>query len=176
MNESNKIVYKQKFKLRYESFVRSVSIDINQLKETVSTFYSAQGLNLPDIHDLSEFFIKQLTFFIKSNLKVLKHTKSSIKLLDFWVYYIPEGNDKAQILASDRHMTDFLTPDKYYVGMSCPEYGYEQEAELKKADDSFSKSFSNAALYSDAMSLYKENDQLKRKIAWLEKSIILKPF
>lgn len=176
MNESTNIVYKKKFKHYSRVFVRTLSFDLDSFKNEIFTFYSSAGISLPDIQNLSDFFIKHLKSFINSNFKVYNHKKSSIKLLDFWIYYIPNGNESATLTFSKEPIKNFLKPDKYYAGISWPEYGDEKEAELKKSEDSFTDSFANAALYSEAEALYKENQELKRKIAWLEKNEILRPF
>lgn len=87
MNESTNIVYKKKFKHYSRVFVRTLSFDLDSFKNEIFTFYSSAGISLPDIQNLSYFFIKQLKLFINSNFKVYNHKKSSIKILDL-SYYI----------------------------------------------------------------------------------------
>lgn len=62
----------------------------------------------------------------------------------------------------------------YYNRLTYSEYGDGQEAVLKLADDRVSRSCADAAKFTDADRLHDENESLKRRVAWLEKQLILK--
>lgn len=168
-----KTQFRKRFKDYQGHYVRAVDVDLEKIEQLVTNHYVASGISWNEVDIAVDFFKKQLTSFIHKNISEQNHQKASIKSLDFWIYYVPNGNKKAVVMVQTDTVKDFLKPDLYYVGMSYPEYGDEQEAVLKLATDSFDRSHADAAKFVDAARLYEENESLKRRIAWLEKQLIL---
>lgn len=165
--------FRKRFKDYRGYYVRVVDIDLDKVEKLVSDHYLSTGISWNEVDIAVDFFTKQLKAFIHKNLGKKDHHRASIKSLDFWIYYEPKSSDNAVVTVQFEPIKDFMKPDLYYAGMSYPDYGDEQEAVLKLADDSFSRSFADAAKFSEADRLHDENEVLKRRIAWLEKQIIL---
>lgn len=163
--------FRKRFKDYRGYHVRVVDIDLEQVEKLVSNYYVSTGLSWNEVDVAVDFFNKQLKSFIHKNMCEKDHQRASIKSLDFWIYYVPNGSGKAVVTVQLESIRNFMKPALYYAGMSYPEYGDEQEAVLKLADDSFSRSFADAAKFSDADRLHDENEALKRRVAWLEKQI-----
>lgn len=164
--------FRKRFKNYQGHYVRVVDIDLEQVEKLITNHYAASGISWNEVDIAVDFFNKQLKSFIYKNMNETSHQKASIKSLDFWIYYIPNGNGKAVVTVQTETIKDFLKPDLYYVGMSYPEYGDEREAVLKLATDSFDRSYADAAKFVDAARLHEENEALKRRVAWLEKQLI----
>lgn len=171
--EDKKTQFRKRFKNYQGHYVRAVDVDLEQVEQLVTTHYVESGISWNEIEIAVDFFKKQLNSFIHKNMSEQENKKASIKSLDFWIYYVPNGYDKAVVTVQADAIKDFLKPDLYYVGMSYPEYGDEREAVLKLATDSFDRSYADAAKFVDASRLHDENESLKRRVAWLEKQIIL---
>jgi hypothetical protein len=171
--EEKKTQFRKRFKNYQGHYIRAVDVDLEHVEQLVTNHYVASGISWNEVDIAVDFFKKQLNSFIHKNMIEQDHKKASIKSLDFWIYYIPNGNAKAVVMVQTDTIKDFLKPDLYYVGMSYPEYGDEREAVLKLATDSFDRSYADAAKFVDAARLHEENESLKRRIAWLEKQIIL---
>lgn len=166
--------FRKRLKNYQGHYFRVVDIDLEQVEKLVSFYYVNADLSWNEIDIAVDFFYKQLKFFINKNMSEQQHQRASIKSLDFWIYYIPAGSEKAVVTVQLEPIKDFLKPSLYYAGLSYAEYGDGQEAVLKLADDSFSRCFANAAKFTDAARLHDENEALKRRVAWLEKQLILK--
>lgn len=171
--EEKKTQFRKRFKNYQGHYVRAVDVDLEKVEQLVTNHYVASGISWNEVDVAFNFFKKQLNSFIHKNMSEEHHQKASIKSLDFWIYYVPAGYEKAVVTVQLESIKNFMKPAMYYAGMSYPEYGDEQEAVLKLADDSFSRSFADAAQFSDAARLHEENEALKRRVAWLEKQIIL---
>lgn len=165
--------FRKRFKNYQGHYVRVVDIDLEQVEKLVTNHYAASGISMNEVDIAVEFFNTQLKSFIHKNINETDHQKASIKSLDFWIYYIPNGNGHAVVKVQTETIKDFLKPDLYYAGMSYPEWGDEKEAVLKLATDSFDRSHADAAKFHDAARLHDENEALKRRVAWLEKQIVL---
>jgi len=161
---------RRRLKRHKEHYVRTVNVDFAGVEDLVSEYYLNHGYSFVQIEQALKLLVDQIKKFINKNIGLQFHTKSSIKCLDFWVYYTPKSHDEATVTIQLDPQKDFLKPVRHYAGLSYPDYGDEMEARLKVSDDGFG----NAARYDDAIKLYEENVELKRRIAWLEKQLVLK--
>lgn len=163
--------FRKRFKDYRGHYVRVVDVDLEQVEKLVSNHYISTGISWNEVDIAVDFFNKQLKAFIHKNMSEKNHQRASIKSLDFWIYYVPNGSGKAVVTVQIESIKDFMKPDLYYAGMAYQEYGDDQEAVLKLATDSFDRSHADAAKFSDANRLHDENEALKRRVAWLEKQM-----
>lgn len=161
---------RRRLKRYKEYYFRTVDVDFAGFENVLSEHYLNHGYSFVQIEKSLELFFGQIKEFINKNIGMQYHEKASIKCLDFWVYYTPKGDSQATVTIQLDPQKDFLKPVRHYAGLSYPDYGDEMEARLKVSDDGYG----NAARYDDAIKLYNENADLKRRVAWLEKQLVLK--
>lgn len=141
---------------------------INKLKAKYSAFGDHKIIELT-----SYFFdnVNDLTRRCK-NSKVQRNY--SIKCLDFWIYYIPLNSNSAKIEIFDTVQKNLEKVTLYKPGFSYSGYGDDYDITLKLSDGDYICESDKAARYKDAVSLQRESEDLKRKIAYLEKKLYLK--
>lgn len=161
---------RRRLKRYKEYYFRTVDVNFAEFEYVLSEHYLNHGYSFVQIEKALELFFAQIKEFINKNIGLQYHEKASIKCLDFWIYYTPKGDSQATVTIRLDPQKDVLKPVRYYAGLSYPDYGDEMEARLKVSNDGYG----NAARYDDAIKLYDENAALKRRVAWLEKQLVLK--
>lgn len=141
---------------------------VNKLKEKYSTFSDQK------IIELTSYFLDNVNDLIRrcKNAKIQRNY--SIKCLDFWIYYIPQNSQSAKIEIFDSVQKNLEKVTLYKPGLSYSGYGDDYDITLKLADGDYICESDKASRYKDAVSFQREAEDLKRKIAYLEKELYLK--
>lgn len=152
-----------------------VSIPYEEIKSKIETIYQASAFTVEKIDSIVSHVFYQVNQLSSEGIAAKNQKVHSIKCLDLWFYYIPSKTEKnmASIEFFESIQKNLGKPVLYEAGVEHA-YGDQFDYVIKEASAGlYVYDKAQAAKYSVAIDLFEENHNLKRKIAWMEKKLLL---